>query len=34
MKSNLPSMRTSTMVLPLAVVFRKTKRLNLDLGGF
>jgi len=34
MRANSPSVRTSTMLLPLAVVFRKTKRLNLDLGGF
>ena len=33
MRANSPSMRTSTLVLSLAVVFRKTKCLNLDLGG-
>ncbi len=29
-EGNSPFMRTSTLVLSLAVVFRKTKRLNLD----
>jgi|GEM_PF-6008285 len=32
-EANSLSMRTSTLGLPLAVVFLKTKRLNRDLGG-